>query len=583
MAKTKIGGQAVMEGVMMRGERSMALAVRDEAGVIRLEATRIPPKKAINKIPFLRGIANLINSLILGVGTTMRSAEVAGETEITEGDDKSLKNALWVSAFLGIVLALGLFVFLPTYIPKWIGEFVSLSRVATVAIQEAAKIIIILAYFILVSRMKDIKRLFMYHGAEHKTIACFENEMELTVENVQKCSKHHDRCGTSFIVYVFVLSVIIIMAAAFVFTAVGFNAYFDKGWVRFLINLAFVPLVASISYEVLMLLAKTSCRIFNPLKGLGKAMQRLTTAEPTDDMCEVAIASFKKVLEMDADPSLPEVKFPEPRPYGEFVEFVRGKLKENDLDEYNAEWMAKGLTHLKNKTDLNKAVVSVCYFAKAEKAIEEIKNGKPFAYAVSAAPFFENFLYVDDKVLIPRLETELLAEQAIKAKPTNVLDLCCGSGCIGLTVASKTDAKVTFADVSKYALKVTKYNAERIGVSKKKIKYVCTDMFGKVRGRYDLIVCNPPYISTDVIPTLDESVKDYEPHSALDGGRDGLDFYRILAEKAGKHLTDGGKLYMEIGYDQGESVPALFKKNYDVVVLKDYSGNDRMVLATKRK
>ena len=152
-----------------------------------------------------------------------------------------------------------------------------------------------------------------------------------------------------------------------------------------------------------------------------------------------------------------------------------------------------------------------------------------------------------------------------------------------MTVASKTDAKVTFADVSKYALKVTKYNAERIGVSKKKIKYVCTDMFGKVRGRYDLIVCNPPYISTDVIPTLDESVKDYEPHSALDGGRDGLDFYRILAEKAGKHLTDGGKLYMEIGYDQGESVPALFKKNYDVVVLKDYSGNDRMVLATKRK
>ena len=583
MAKTKIGGQAVMEGVMMRGERSMALAVRDEAGVIRLEATRIPPKKAINKIPFLRGIANLINSLILGVGTTMRSAEVAGEAEITEGDDKTLKNALWVSAFLGIVLALGLFVFLPTYIPKWIGEFVSLSRVATVAIQEAAKIIIILAYFILVSRMKDIKRLFMYHGAEHKTIACFENEMELTVENVQKCSKHHDRCGTSFIVYVFVLSVIIIMAAAFVFTAVGFNAYFDKGWVRFLINLAFVPLVASISYEVLMLLAKTSCRIFNPLKGLGKAMQRLTTAEPTDDMCEVAIASFKKVLEMDADPSLPEIKFPEPRPYGEFLEFVRGKLKESDMDEYNAEWMAKGLTHLRNKTDLSKAVVSVCYFAKAEKAIEEIKNGKPFAYAVSAAPFFENFLYVDDKVLIPRLETELLAEQAIKAKPTNVLDLCCGSGCIGLTVASKTDAKVTFADVSKYALKVTKYNAERIGVNKKKIKYVCTDMFGKVRGRYDLIVCNPPYIPTDVIPTLDESVKDYEPHSALDGGRDGLDFYRILAEKAGKHLTDGGKLYMEIGYDQGESVPALFKKNYDVVVLKDYSGNDRMVLATKRK
>ncbi len=583
MAKTKIGGQAVMEGVMMRGESSMALAVRDESGVVRIEATRTPPKKAINKIPFLRGVANLVSSLVLGMGTTMRSAEVAGETEITESGADSLKNALWVSVFLGVALALGLFVFLPTYIPKWIGEFADLSGMATIAIQEAAKIIIILAYFIAVSKMKDIKRIFMYHGAEHKTISCYENEMELTVENVQKCSKHHDRCGTSFIVYVFVLSVIVIVAAAFVFTAVGFVAYFDKGWVRFLVNLAFVPFIASISYEVLMLLAKTDSKIFNPLKGLGKAMQRLTTAEPTDDMCEVAIAAFKKVLEMDADRALPEVKFPEPKPYREFLDFIKTELKENGLDEYDAEWMAKGLTHVKNSADLDKTVVGMCYFAKVEKAIDEVKNGKPFAYAVSAAPFFENFLYVDDKVLIPRLETELLAEQAIKAKPKKVLDLCCGSGCIGLTIASKTDAKVTFADVNGYALKVTAYNAARIGVSKKRIKRVRSNMFERIRGRFDLIVCNPPYIATDVVATLDSSVKDYEPHEALDGGADGLDFYRVLADKAAAHLTDGGRLYMEIGYDQGKSVPVLFEKDYDVSLKKDYSGNDRMVLATKRK
>ena len=114
MAKTKIGGQAVMEGVMMRGESSMALAVRDEAGVIRVEATRIPPKKAINKIPFLRGIANLINSLVSGTSTLMRSAEVAGEAEVTESDDKSLKGALVFSVFLGVALALALFVILPS-------------------------------------------------------------------------------------------------------------------------------------------------------------------------------------------------------------------------------------------------------------------------------------------------------------------------------------------------------------------------------------------------------------------------------------------------------------------------------------
>ncbi len=583
MAKTKIGGQAVMEGVMMRGESSMALAVRDEAGVIRVEATRIPPKKAINKIPFLRGIANLINSLVSGTSTLMRSAEVAGEAEVTESDDKSLKGALVFSVFLGVALALALFVILPTYIPEWINGIFSttLPPFAKIAVQEVAKIIIIVVYFVSVSKMEDIKRVFMYHGAEHKTISCFENELELTVENVMKSDKHHDRCGTSFIVYVFVLSLIVIMGASFVFQAVGFTAYFDKGWIRMLINLAFIPVVASISYEMLMGLAKSSCKIFNPLKNLGKLMQRITTAEPDEKMCEVAITAFKKVLEMDLDKNIPEERFPEPVPYEEFLAFVKQKLAENSLDVANAEWMARGLLQLKLNADLKKVMVSVCYFAKVEKAISNILEGMPFAYACSSAPFFEYYFYVDDKVLIPRMETELLAEQVIKANSKKVLDLCCGSGCIGLTVAKKTSARVVLADISKDALKRAKFNANRLGV--KGAKYVRSNMFEKIGGKYDMIVCNPPYIATDVIQTLDKSVKDYEPHVALDGGMDGLDFYRVLAKYAHKHLKAGGKLYMEIGFDQGETAKAYFVDKYDVEVKQDYSGNDRMILAIKRK
>ena len=571
-----------MEGVMMRGEMSMALAVRDEAGVVRVESKRIPPKKAINKIPFLRGIANLVTSLVSGTSTLMRSAEVAGDAEVTESDDASLKSALYVSVFLGILLAVALFVVLPTYIPEWVGYLfkTEVSPLLKIALQEVAKLIIIIVYFVSISKMEDIRRVFMYHGAEHKTISCFEDEKELTVQNVMASSKHHDRCGTSFVVYVFVLSLILVMVASFVFQAVGFVAYFETGWVRVLINLAFVPLVASVSYEMLMALAKTDCKIFSPMKNLGKLMQRITTLEPDEQMCEVAIAAFKKVLEMDADPTVEEESFPEATTYGEFEEFLKRYLAQNQLPEKDAEWLAKGLLQLKSDAQLDKVKVSVCYYAKAEKAIKEVKAGKPFAYAAVSAPFFEYYFYVDQKILIPRMETELLAEQVIKAKPKKVLDLCCGSGCIGLTVAKKTDAKVTLADVSSYAVKVSKYNAKRLGV--KNANFVRSDMFKNVSGKYDVIVCNPPYIATDVISTLDNSVKDYEPHLALDGGKDGLDFYRILAKQAHKYLSKGGMLCMEIGFDQGESVPALFADGYDVQVKKDYSGNDRMVFAQKK-
>ena len=571
-----------MEGVMMRGESSMAVAVRDEAGVIRVEATRIAPKKLINKIPFVRGVANLITSLIGGTGTLMRSAEVAGEAEITESDDNSLKGALIFSVFLGIALAMGLFIVLPTYIPEWInGIFsVKLTPFVKIAVQESAKILIIVVYFVSVSKMPDIRRVFMYHGAEHKTISCYENELELTVDNVMKSDKHHDRCGTSFVVYVFVLSLVLVMAASFVFEAVGFVAYFDKGWVRVLINLAFVPVVASISYECLMALAKTSCKLFNPLKNLGKLMQRVTTIEPTRDMCEVAIASFKKVLEMDANPDMEEVRFPEPTTYKEFFDYVQQKLQDSSSPIKDTEWMVNGLLQLKPNANLDKVQVSVCYYAKVDKAIKEIENGMPYAYASKFAPFYGNFFYVDKDVLIPRQETELLTEQVVKQNPKKVLDLCCGSGCIGITVAKNTNAKVVFGDLSKQALTIAKYNSKRLGV--KNAKYIRTDMFNKVKGKFDLIVCNPPYIPTQTIPTLDDSVKNYEPHLALDGGKDGLDFYRILAKQAKNHLTEGGKLFLEIGYDQGESVPKLFGDEYDVEVKKDYSDNYRMVLLTKR-
>ncbi len=571
-----------MEGVLMRGATSNVLCVRDESGVIRTEATRIPPKKPINKIPFIRGVINLIENLVIGTKNLMKSAEVAGEDEVSVDDGKGLKTAMVISMLLGFAIAIGLFILLPTYLPEWINSVFSiqLGKIGKIAIQEIAKLLVVIGYFVLVSKNKDIRRIFMYHGAEHKTINCFESGLELTVQNVKISSKYHDRCGTSFIVYVFVLSIVLVMAASFVFAAVGFDAYFDKGWVRFLINLAFVPVVASISYEVLMALAKSNSKIWLPLKSAGKAMQRITTLEPDEGMCEVALTAFKKVLEMDSDASIPEEYFPKPITYEQFFEHVKDTLKKYGLDIANAQWAAESLLKIDGKTDKQKFKISLCWVIKADKIIKEISEGKPFCYGVGTAPFFEYFFNVNSDVLIPRPETELLTEQAIKANPKNVLDLCCGSGCIGLTVAKKTDAHVVLADINKQAIKTAKSNAKKINA--KNVKFVLSDMFESIKGKFDLIVCNPPYIKTEDIDGLDASVKDYEPHVALDGGQDGLDFYRILKEKAARFLTQDGKLFMEIGFDQGKEVREMFADSYTVEILKDYGGHDRIVLATKK-
>lgn len=185
-------------------------------------------------------------------------------------------------------------------------------------------------------------------------------------------------------------------------------------------------------------------------------------------------------------------------------------------------------------------------------------------------------------MLIPRQETELVCEQALKQirDGQKVLDLCCGSGVLGITVALQKKAKVTLADVSEKALDVARKNAHD---NKAKVKFVRSDMFRRIKGKFDVIICNPPYVESDVIETLDDSVKKYEPHLALDGGKDGLRFYRILALQAHEHLTDNGVMVLEIGYNQGQTVPELLGERYDTQVIKDYGGNDRIVIARLKK
>lgn len=217
-------------------------------------------------------------------------------------------------------------------------------------------------------------------------------------------------------------------------------------------------------------------------------------------------------------------------------------------------------------------------------ALIEIIQGMPIQYITNKQEFMKLDFYVDENVLIPQPDTEILVEKAIeeakKIEKVEILDMCTGSGCIGISIAKNIEnAKVTLVDISKYAIQIAKKNALRNKVESQ-LTFIQSNMFEKVEKKFDIIVSNPPYIKTDVIPKLDKQVQN-EPHIALDGGKDGLKFYKIIIEKAKKYLKENGKLILEIGYDQKEVVENLIKQSGQykkIEVIKDLSQNDRVII-----
>ena len=577
--KTKIGGQAVLEGVMMRGATSMALCVRDENGTIRTDTQRLPLKKPwYRKVPIIRGVANLIFSMVSGMKITMKSAEIALEDEV-QTEDQGMGGFMTLAVVLGVVLAVALFTVLPTLLTNLFLTLTGWQDIQWLRslCEGILKVVILIGYMLGISFMGEINRVFMYHGAEHKTIACYEAELPLTVENVKKCSRFHDRCGTSFLVFVVLLSIIVSVGIDAICYAVGFEQI-AVWYVRLPIKLASIPILAGLSYEMIMLLSCTNFILFRPLKWLGKQFQRITTREPDDSMMEVAICAFNKVLEMDADLTIPEEHFPEPILLHQFKKQLEPLMDYNNMERCDLDWILSavlGVERSKLKDDMK---IPFGWQVRVESYVRRCAKGEPLQHVLGNTDFYGKVFCVTKDTLIPRFETELVCEQVIKHtnEKSKVLDLCCGTGCIGITVKLFTNANVVCADVSKPALKVAKFNAKK---NKADVSFVCSDMFEKIKGKFDVVVCNPPYIATDVIETLDAKIKDYEPKLALDGGKDGLDFYRILAHNIKDHLTEKGVLILEIGFDQGEAVKQLFQPLFQSVeVKKDYSQKDRIVI-----
>lgn len=594
---TYIGGQAVLEGVMMMGKTCMATAVRDSDGEIQIESKRLNKSihtQRASKIPFVRGVVNLFSSLIRGSKTLMRSADVYGDDDEDAGKVEnfvaskfkvSLSSIMSVFAMIvGIVIAIGIFIIAPNAILTALQTRFSILKTHKLAglwsglILGGIKLIIFTIYLVLILIFKDIRRLYMYHGAEHKTISAYERGVELVPEKVKKCSRIHDRCGTSFLFVVVIINIFVFS----LFSWLTGITRIPNGVVRAVagigMELVLLPVITGIAYEIIRFLAKFDNKFVNIFKAPGMLLQKLlTTREPDEEMLEVAIAAFNKVLEMDADESVPETSFITSGILSKMLAATKKKFREEGIDESDAEWIYSLVLEISRSQLGVERKVGVSDSKRIAEIVEKRLSGIPLWYIFGDTEFYGCTIKVDERALIPRPETEMLADIVVKTaeEGNKILDLCTGSGCIAVAIAkAREDLVVTASDISEDAIALARTNAKLNTVD---VNFVVSDLFSKVRGRFDVIVCNPPYIKSGEIPNLQREVRDHEPKIALDGGADGLDFYRRIAKDIKSYLVKGGMLIMECGEGQAIDIIKLFPKRDFAMVQKDLAGVERFV------
>ena len=711
---TTIGGQAVMEGVMMQGPDRVALAMRLPSGELYLKTKLKKKQSKALKIPFVRGIVSFVNALVGGMGTLMESANILETYAPEQYAEEPGKLEAWINRKFGekaawnflittallfaVAVSLVFFIILPTWVVNFLGKWIQ-SAVVLNLIEGLLRIAMFVGYVAAIRGMSDIKTLFQYHGAEHKSIHCYENGRVLCPENAEEFYTLHPRCGTSFLVFVLIISLLL-------FSFLGWPNLF---W-RIMSRILLIPVIAAISFELLRWAGRSSGKIVRILSWPGLQLQRLTTAEPNRDQLEVALLSLKAVL---VDPGVPEID--------SFVDKdgnqIRSKAEEKEAEREMEAWAADveahteankkaaaeaidDMTRIEERTVFQdpangaseEEIVSAINFldeishdgytivapeetdgrtlvraiadreameAKArtlarrytkdiktyenalswgKAALSMLPNGKnearmimtyatgltttelitrskelmrdddfdefqkriyqriegvPLQYILGMQEFMGLPFRVNPSVLIPRLDTEILVEKVVEAidrlsiRRPEVLDMCTGSGAIGISIAAKVpDAIVTMTDSSEEALRTAMGNAGLNGVNRRCI-FLLGDMFAAVPDdkHYDVIVCNPPYIRSRDIENLDTEVKDHEPRMALDGGRDGLDYYRVIADQASLYLKSGGLLALEIGCDQAADVKKLLNEagTYsEPKVVRDLAHLDRVIMTTRK-
>ena len=568
--KEKIGGMALFNGLLLRSAKKESVTEIKEGKIEVKENTLYEVKNvfSIKKVPILRGIVNLSGTITSSIPYIMKSAESVLQHVIQneEGEVEIDTFELTCSYAIAITIILAIF----TAIPNLVSTFFTYSLQNIV--QCGVQFILFVIYLLLISKIRSLGALFEYHGAEHKVVNAYEHlaEEEITVENVKKESRFHNRCGGNFIVYLFLL----IMITTLFLPSTNLL-------IKTVIQIALIPVLIGISYELVMLMASLP-GFLKILSYPAMAIQFITTQEPTEDKIQLAIYGLWGCVKEDTSCTVSDY-------------LKRYQKRRNLTTEYmpiQECLRVVSYVHHQDKDLLfaNMEQERICYQEQItlDRLLDQVYVEKiPLQYVLGEQEFYHEIYEVTSDVLIPRADTEILVEQALtyieQYELKQMVDICTGSGCIAISIAKHSSIEKVFAsDISKKAIEVAIRNVERNHVQQKVYPLVSdlAEVWIQNHNTFDLVVSNPPYIKSEVIPTLAPEVQK-EPKLALDGGKSGLEIYSKLLEQASDILNDNGFLMLEIGFDQKEALTKIIT-NYPKFELmdtvQDLGGNDRVMI-----
>lgn len=562
--KIKAGGVALYNGIIFASRYKQINIDRKENGKISCRTYTNPNTKKDfwEYIPIARGIIGIGSQVGNTAGNFVRSIDKA---------DNATKFGTFIAYAVAILALIGIPIGISALVPENYRSFIQVLG-------------IILEFDIYLSFLKTIpqlKQVYKYHGAEHKVVNAAEKLPfdELTLENVKKQSRIHKRCGGNLIVYFIMLTILTMFIPT---PNLWFKLVFTLGMA--LVNIG----LANEIVEIISILPR-------PLDIIGypaSLIQYLTTREPDDDMLQLALYGIRACVNPKAGISIEK--------------YIQNYISRNNLKDYDMMDIYKIMEYV-TKRDVNELqlkkgtlLINMAGEILADELLDSFYfKGTPLQYLTHKQYFYNEEYYVDENVLIPQPDSEILVEKAVEyvkneENIVRIIDLCTGSGALGISLAKNVERvlDVELLDISDGALEVANKNIVKNEVQDR----VCTcksDLLEEVINainskeaeeqeelKVHMIISNPPYIRTSVIETLPEDVKQ-EPHLALDGGEDGLVFYRKIVEQAKEVLLDNGLLIFEIGYDQLEDLKNIIKENNEYTLLesvKDYGGNDRVVV-----
>lgn len=554
--KITVGGVALFNGIIFTSDYRQ-VAVQKEGEKINSRSTNlIKDKRIISKIPVIRGLLGLGNQIGNSIPDFMRSS---GEEEKSSKLNTLLLYAILIVACISIPVLISAF---------FSGKYQSIIQALIIALE-------FVMYICMLKSIPDLDTLFKYHGAEHKAVNAYENLKleEINLENVRKQSRFHKRCGGNFIVYFVILTMLS--------TLLPIENLIIKALSMMLLCIFNIGL----AYEIVNLFSKFK-KPFDIINYPATLIQLFTTKEPTDEMLKLAIYGVLGSTRKENGIT----------PLEYLKKYTSENLKNKEYettDIYSILEYVTGVDRNRLLLQKDRYLISLNNEIEADRLLNKYySENYPLQYITHKQYFYNELYYVDENVLIPRADSEILVEKAIeyieKENLKSAIDLCTGSGALGISTARNSAIEImTLIDISLGAISVANKNilSNDVGL---KVKAKVSDLLSEViketatdeEKKVDIIISNPPYIKTEVISTLQKEVQK-EPHLALDGGKDGLEFYIRIFKEAKAVLKPNGLLMLEIGYDQLDDIKNIVKENSEYTLLesvKDYGGNDRVVI-----